>query len=424
MLFASYALFFSILLFVTLYVAAKWCFKKSWLNNILLVGGNILILTQIVSWKSLFLLSLLSLLAYGVGLLLRKRKSGWVLGLALSLLILLFAVRNYPLVQSWLGGWWTDTMGKHFLSVEKLGLSYILFRIIHWLVESYKGTLRTRDFLNADTSIHAAFSVIAGAGRTPCTYFPLIQSNKHVKNLKVIFFLNPSYGCGKLASSNVDYFHRYVSYTVYSNANKPKNQDVENILKVNMRPHSILNGVGDALGYYSDKLRRKYYQDLVFRLDNAKFYESLTWLDSNRVYKIPQSCARPDADRYNYQLNVGANFDVHSYTLWPHPEEPYRYDELRTMIRLCKERGVDVTFVAGPYNSIAYQNVHPSELPKIQEVSKKMLQVLEEEGAEYIDCTDLSTVPGVFADWQHHTSYGGFLIYQKIRDYVLEKESR
>ena len=97
MLFASYALFFSILLFVTLYVAAKWCFKKSWLNNILLVGGNVLILTQIVSWKSLFLLSLLSLLAYGVGLLLRKRKSGWVLGLALSLLILLFAVRNYPL---------------------------------------------------------------------------------------------------------------------------------------------------------------------------------------------------------------------------------------------------------------------------------------------------------------------------------------
>ena len=280
------------------------------------------------------------------------------------------------------------------------------------------------DFLNADTSLHAGFSVIAGAGRTPCTYFPMIQSNKHVKNLKVIFFLNPSYGCGNLASSNVDYFHRYVSYTVYSDANKPKNQDVDYILKVNMAPHSILNRVGDGLSYYLDKIRRKYYQDLVFRLDNAKFYESLTWLDSNRVYKIPQSCARPDADRYNYQLNVGANFDVHSYTLWPYPEESYRYDELRTMIRLCKERGVDVIFVAGPYNSIAYQKVHPSELPKIQEVSRKMLQVLKDEGAGYIDCTDLSTEPGVFADWQHHTSYGGYLIYQKIRDYVLEKETR
>jgi len=280
------------------------------------------------------------------------------------------------------------------------------------------------DFLNADTSIHCGFSVIAGAGRTPCTYFPLIQSNANIKGLKVIFFLNPSYGCNKLASSNVDYFHRYVSYTVYSHANKPNNQDVENILKANSGLHSILNRVGDALSYYLDKFRRKYYQDLAFRADNAKFYESLTLLDSNMVCKCPKSCDRPEADQYNYQLNVGASFDVHSYTLWPHPEESYRYDELRTMIRLCKERGVDIVFVAGPYNSIAYQKVHPSELPKIQEVSKKMLQVLEEEGAEYVDCTDLSTVPGVFADWQHHTSYGGYLIYQKIRDYVLEKEGR
>ena len=147
MLFTSYELFFTILLFVLLFVLCKWTFRKSWLDNLLLVGGNILILTHIVSWKSLFLLSLLALLAYGAGLLLRKRKSGWVLAFALSLLILLFSVRNYPLVQSWLGGWWTDILGKHFLSVEKIGLSYILFRLVHWLVESYKGTLRSRDFL-------------------------------------------------------------------------------------------------------------------------------------------------------------------------------------------------------------------------------------------------------------------------------------
>ena len=147
MLFSSYELFFCILLFVTLYVAAKLCVRKSWLNNILLVGGNILILTHIVSWKSLFLLSLLALLTYGAGLLIRKRKSGWLLGVTLTLLILLFSVRNYPLVQTWLGSWWSEILGKHFLSVEKLGLSYIFFRIIHWLVESYKGTLCRRNFL-------------------------------------------------------------------------------------------------------------------------------------------------------------------------------------------------------------------------------------------------------------------------------------
>ena len=145
MLFSTTPIFVTILLFVLLFVCCKWVFKKGWLNNVLLVGGNILILTHIVTPKSLFLLFLLAVLAYGAGWLLQRKKQGWVLALALSLLITLFTVRNYPLVQSWFGNWWTDTMSKHFLSVEKLGLSYILFRIIHWLVESYKGTLRSRN---------------------------------------------------------------------------------------------------------------------------------------------------------------------------------------------------------------------------------------------------------------------------------------
>lgn len=280
------------------------------------------------------------------------------------------------------------------------------------------------DFLNADTAIHCGFSVIAGAGRTPCTYFPLIQSNEIVKGLKVIFFLNPSYGCGKLAASNADYFNRYVSYTAYKRVNKPVNQDVANVLKTNKRQIFFMDRVGDFFGFHLDKLRRKYYQDLRFRIDSAQFQENLTWFDSAAIARLPRSCERPGSSRYNYRLNVAAGFDVHSYTLWPHPEESYRFDELRTMIRLCKERGVEVVFIAGPYNHIAFAQVHPSELPKIQQVSENLLRVLDEEGAEYIDCTDLSTVPGVFADWQHHTSYGGYLIYQKIRDYVLEKENR
>jgi hypothetical protein len=280
------------------------------------------------------------------------------------------------------------------------------------------------DFLNTDTAIHCGFSVIAGAGRTSCTYFPLIQSNANVKGLKVIVFLNPAYCCNKLAVSNADYFNRYVSYTAYKRANKPKNQDVANILKTNKRQIFFVDRVGDCLEFYLDRLRRKYYQDLRFRLDSSQFEANLTWLDSAAISRMPKSCDRPDSSRYNYCLNVASGFDVRSYTLYPHPEESYRYDELRTMIRLCKEREMDVIFVAGPYNSIAYQKMHPSELPRIQEVSKKMLQVLEVEGAAYIDCTDLSTEPGVFADWQHHTSYGGYLIYQKIRDYVLEKENR
>lgn len=279
------------------------------------------------------------------------------------------------------------------------------------------------DFLNADTAIHCGFSVIAGAGRTTCTYFPLIQSNENVKGLKVIFFLNPSYGCNKLAASNADYFNRYVSYTAYKRANRPKNQDVAEILKTNKRQIFFMDRVGDFFGFHLDQLRRKYYQDLAFRLDDSDFFESIVWLERAAIAAMPLNGTPPDSSRYNYRLNVASGFDVHSYTLYPHPEDPYRSDELRTMIRLCKQRGVDVVFVAGPYNHIAFEKVHPSELPKMQQVSKNMLRVLEEEGADYIDCTDLSAEPGVFEDWQHHSSYGAFLIYQRIKSYVLEKEN-
>ena len=147
MLFADYQLFFAVLLFTLLFAGCRWLFRKPWLDHLLLLGGNILILIHIVSPKSLFLLAIVALVAYGAGLLLQKRRSGTLLAGTLAIVLLLFTVRNYPLVQSWLGVWWTDTLGKHFLSVEKIGLSYLLFRIIHWLVESYRGTLRSRHFL-------------------------------------------------------------------------------------------------------------------------------------------------------------------------------------------------------------------------------------------------------------------------------------
>ena len=147
MLLSDYQLFFEILLFVSLFVACKWLFKKEWLNHILLLAGNILILTNITTPKSLFWLSLLAALVYVEGLLLHYRKNGGALAVFLILLLAVFAVRNYPLVQSWLGSSWENGLSKHFLSIEKIGLSYILFRMIHWLVENYKHTIRSRNFI-------------------------------------------------------------------------------------------------------------------------------------------------------------------------------------------------------------------------------------------------------------------------------------
>ena len=148
MLFCDYTLFFDIFLFVLIFSACKFIFKKNWLNNILILLGNALILTKIVSPRSVFILFMVSLIMYGAGIILRKRKFKWLLAIILTLLIVVFSVRNYPLVQSWFGEWWEKILQKHFFSVEKLGLSYIFFRMIHWLVECYRQNIRSINVLS------------------------------------------------------------------------------------------------------------------------------------------------------------------------------------------------------------------------------------------------------------------------------------
>ena len=147
MLFQSCQLFFSILVFILLSGVCRWTFQKGWLNNVVILLGNALILTCLVRPNSLLVLLIVAMVCYGAGLLLYRKRRGWFLALVLVLLISLFAIRSYPLVWKWFGEFWTSSMKKPFFSVEKLGLSYILFRLIHWLVECRRGTLRTRNFL-------------------------------------------------------------------------------------------------------------------------------------------------------------------------------------------------------------------------------------------------------------------------------------
>ena len=280
------------------------------------------------------------------------------------------------------------------------------------------------DILNADTTLQCRFSVIAGAGRTACTYFPLIQSNKNIKDLKIIYFINPAYWCNKLARSNVDYFFRYTSFANYCKANNPENKAVSEILKVNLRSTRLDDVMSDFFSYYIDRVRCKYYQDLAFSIDTAKFETTLSWIKPQREFLRSFPNEPPDSSTHNYDLNVDASFDIYSYSLDAHPEATYRYDELRAMIQVCKENNVDVTFVVGPYNSIAFGKIYPAEVPELQSICESIITLLESENANYIDAVDISSTAGAFRDWQHHSSYGAYLIYQKIKNYVVEKENR
>lgn len=279
-------------------------------------------------------------------------------------------------------------------------------------------------FLNADTALSCKFSVVAGAGRTPCTYFPLIQSNPNIEGLKVLFFINPRYWSDRLANSNKEYFDRYVSIVEYKLANHPKNPQVEHIQKANLRYTHVTSQIGEWGNYVMDKMRKKYYQDLIFDLNPAKFQNSLQYFNETNNLDDYQNFGRLDSTKYDFSYNVALPTEKHLGTIDVDTSITYRYDELRTMIALCKEHHVDITFIVGPYNRIVLEQTCPSEIWKIEGVCRNIKQICQQEGVPYIDATDLSTQLGAFNDYQHHSSFGAYHIYLKIKDYVLEKENR
>lgn len=147
MLFNSNTTFFCILLFIIVFSICKFACKNNFLNQLFLLAGNFLILTAVVTPRSLLLLSILSIAVFFIGLALQKKNNSLLLAISLIVLIAGFSFRNYPFIQSLFGDWWLS-MKKHVLSIEKIGLSYMLFRMIHWLVESHKHTLRSANFLS------------------------------------------------------------------------------------------------------------------------------------------------------------------------------------------------------------------------------------------------------------------------------------
>lgn len=180
MLFHSGQLFFSILVFILLFVGCRWIFQKGWLNNLVILLGNALVLTCLVRPNSLLILMVVAVVCYGAGLLLYRKPRGWLLALVLILLIALFAIRQYPLVWRWFGEFWTHSMKKPFFSVQKLGLSYILFRLIHWLVECHKRTVRSQNFLSYINYLFFFPTFMAGPIDTFNNFHYWVQ-NTHVR---------------------------------------------------------------------------------------------------------------------------------------------------------------------------------------------------------------------------------------------------
>jgi alginate O-acetyltransferase complex protein AlgI len=120
-----------------------------------------LILT-LVKEHTLIVLSVFSLLVFLSGKLLMAKSLKSVLGVMLSLVLILFSIRNYPYLNENMTQGAISYLRAPIMSVEKLGLSYILFRFIHFLVEAYRKTLHRPDFLTFVNYIFFFPTILAG----------------------------------------------------------------------------------------------------------------------------------------------------------------------------------------------------------------------------------------------------------------------
>lgn len=334
-----------------------------------------------------------------------------------------------------------NKVGEQIYTIKGVNLKYGDGVVVSHFFKSIKenggylilGTSETGDlkygnyynFLNGDTEIQTDFSFLAGAGRTGGIYIPVfLEHAEEVKNLKVIYFINPVYWGSNLAKVNKAYWTRYSNYG-YSQKVLAKNADAHKYYEPVKAYYQKLNPIEKIslrLEYGLRSLKQNYSQDLAFCLDPGKPEKDLLYIST---IKSPLEAYPHFGEIPIDEIDTVTNKEyAFTHTEWFKSidlNEDYRYKELSTFVDLCRDLEIEVTYVIGPYNQRFISHFDPGSLRPYIEVNQNIKKLLEEKDVDYIDATYMSDKAGVFIDYQHHSSYGAYLIYQKIKEHIKDE---
>jgi hypothetical protein len=279
-----------------------------------------------------------------------------------------------------------------------------------------------QDFLNNDPELTVRFSRLPGSGRTGGVHVPwLLNQHDLLDSLKFIYLINPVYWRKGLNQISLAYSNRY---------HNPVTCDIDNETIIDLEPalYSIrtyldklpfIQSVQMHIEYWLRKMRIAFFNDLRIHLGFKAFGEDFTYI----------SKAKRKLDSYNHfgQVNTSEVDTVwnalHSYPARTSSQEidessDYRYEELKAFIAFCKHTGIDATFILGPYNERFMTKSRPKSVEPFKETTDRIRGILDAEGVTYVDATDISNTAGAFNDYQHHSSYGAYLIYQKLKPLI------
>lgn len=290
------------------------------------------------------------------------------------------------------------------------------------------GGLNYHEHLNSDPSIQKKFSTFYGAGRFCEMYFPLIVENpEYWKDQEILVFINPTYWREGLNNSSEEYQTRYLNeHVVYSskeeldklNLFKPifgdvyKSSDLPNTKKVNY--------------FLDENLHKPYYENLrsffikkdsdftPFKINlNQQKMMTPDFIDSLKSLVDPKYNTLPSYLKNGISSGLMFKIDTSSQ---------FRYNALRGMFAICQKYDINATYIIGPYNAILAKEVASEEIVNEYEALITNLQsFFKKHNQKVIDLTELSYVKHSFKDAQHHSEYGGYLIYQIIKKHYENK---
>jgi hypothetical protein len=284
------------------------------------------------------------------------------------------------------------------------------------------------DFLNEDPDLKGVkFSVLAGAGRTCGTYIPLFLHHRNdLDSLQLIFFINPAYWRANLCEPDLKYWNRYTQYHVCNTLKISKTQALLYFYPVQYykKQLNIFQKWISQGEYLAREVRRNYFCDLRNLIVPDQYADQFQFVsDTMSQYMGNPKFGKIDYDLIDTIWNMDRSFQ-HKQWFQPINElDNYRFMELTSFIQLCKELGIKATFVISPYNERFINQYDPSALAGHQRTVQKIKQLLITQQVDLIDATELSSVAGAFVDHQHHSSYGAYLIYLKIKQKLHEEKN-
>ena len=284
------------------------------------------------------------------------------------------------------------------------------------------------DFLNNDKEIKGnRFSILAGAGRTCGIHIPLLLHHQtEVDSLKIIYFINPVYWRTDLCDVSVEYWNRYSNYKMCTDFNlPPKERDY--FLKPIIAYTDKLDLFSKSTQYLEQIIRsarRNYFHKLRYNMYPEEYPSQFHFLSSTKTdYTADKQFGVPDMESIDTTWNILKTFKDKNWFKPINKASNYRYEELASFIKLCKSLDIQATFIVGPYNQRFITQFDPNSVADYKSTTQNIKQLLMDYNATFIDASDISNVVGAFNDHQHHSSYGAFLIYRKIKSQLYGKES-